>query len=198
MFSLQFPGREVNCGNHTAESCSDCNWVKQEKSRLMVKNHNNQNTSNAQNTYFRWAKNGAVVNVHGGPIIARKFDQLSTSSCLLLSRKIFSGDGWYATTVFLAVILDGQEVSSLHLQDICWTWGLAQPWCPTPAPSSPAFSRNLAWDQPLHWSACPLFYDLFFNSLRKNWYGDFDSAGLSRHEVNFVQKYTSFQEKNFL
>ena len=161
MFSLQFPGREVNCGNHTAESCSDCNWVKQEKSRLMVKNHNNQNTSNAQNTYFRWAKNGAVVNVHGGPIIARKFDQLSTSSCLLLSRKIFSGDGWYATTVFLAVILDGQEVSSLHLQDICWTWGLAQPWCP-PAPSSPAFSRNLAWDQPLHWSACPLCYDLFF------------------------------------
>ena len=162
MFSLQFPGREVNCGNHTAESCSDCNWVKQEKSRLMVKNHNNQNTSNAQNTYFRWAKNGAVVNVHGGPIIARKFDQLSTSSCLLLSRKIFSGDGWYATTVFLAVILDGQEVSSLHLQDICWTWGLAQPWCPTPAPSSPAFSRNLAWDQPLYWSACPLFCDLFF------------------------------------
>ena len=82
VFSLQFPGREVNCGNHTAESCSDCNWVKQEKSRLMVKNHNNQNTSNAQHTYFRWAKNGAVVNVHGGPIIARKFDQLSTSSCL--------------------------------------------------------------------------------------------------------------------
>ena len=89
VFSLQFPGREVNCGNHTAESCSDCNWVKQEKSRLMVKNHNNQNTSNAQHTYFRWAKNGAVVNVNGGPIIVRKFDQLSTSSCLLLLRKIY-------------------------------------------------------------------------------------------------------------